>query len=335
MLWSSGPPRSGNAAPAFELIDLAGQPVRAADFIGRPVVVNFFATWCATCAFELPVLETVAVDYADRHVIVLLVDVQQSRDTVAPFVEALEVNRARVALDLDGAVSHGKYRVLGLPATFFLDRRGAIRGYGTARSTPLSSIGCWCESCSVSQPTSLGRNTMDIENQSERAAYERWLAESRPMLAANEFREAFKTYPFLQSPDEVWTPLTKPLRECRVALISSAGLYVKDSQAPFEAESITGDTSYRGFPIDTPPAALEVAHGHYDPTAAMQDLNTVLPIDRLRELADRGVVGGLTPTIYSFMGYQTDAWHVRDRLGPELAERVVADEADVVLVAPV
>ena len=108
MFWPSVPPRSSQTAPAFELIDLNGPPVRTADFHGRSVVVNFFATWCAACVFELPLLEAVAVEYAGCGVVVLLVDVQQSRDTVAPFVNALGVQRARVALDLDGAVFLGQ-----------------------------------------------------------------------------------------------------------------------------------------------------------------------------------------------------------------------------------
>lgn len=176
---------------------------------------------------------------------------------------------------------------------------------------------------------------MSSSDSPERQAYHRWLDQNRTLLEAHRFPDAFKTYPFLTNEDEVWAPLTKELRECRIAVVSSAGLYLKDSQAPFRTESITGDTSYRTFPVETPADALAIAHGHYDEAAARQDLNSVLPIDRLREITESGVIGGLTPTVYSFMGYQTDAWDVRDRLGPEIAERVLADGADAAFVFPV
>ena len=178
---------------------------------------------------------------------------------------------------------------------------------------------------------------MSGELQTEQEHYHRWLEENRSLLEARRFQEAFftKGYPFLSYEDVIWAPLCEELRECQVAVISSAGLYLKDSQEPFDAESITGDNSYRAFPAETPREALEIAHGHYDSTAARKDLNAVLPIDRLRELVAEGFIGGLTPTIYSFMGYQPDNWDVRARLAPEIAERVALDRADAALVLPV
>ena len=176
---------------------------------------------------------------------------------------------------------------------------------------------------------------MNVIDRPERQVYHRWLEQNRSLLEAHQFQDAFKTYPFITCEDEVWAPRTEQLSDCRLALVSSAGLYLEDTQPPFQAASITGDNSYRTFPVDTPAAALGIAHGHYDETAARQDLNSVLPVERLRELAAEGVIGGLTPTVYSFMGYQTDAWDVRDRLGPEIAERVAADRADAALVIPV
>ena len=106
-----------------------------------------------------------------------------------------------------------------------------------------------------------------------------------------------------------WTPLTKPLSKCKFGLVTSAGLYVKGAQSPFDiererAEPTWGDPTYRTIPTDTPQEALAVSHLHLNTTDIEQDVNIVLPLHRFQELAAVGRIGGLAETHYSFMGFQ-------------------------------
>jgi D-proline reductase (dithiol) PrdB len=90
------------------------------------------------------------------------------------------------------------------------------------------------------------------------------------------------------------------------------------------------------IPADAPRAALTITHRYYDHRAADRDLNVVLPLDRLRELAAEGRVGGLAPRAYGFMGH-VDGRHVStliERTAPEVAQHLAADGADAVVLTP-
>jgi thiol-disulfide isomerase/thioredoxin len=113
-------------APDFTLRDLARRPVRLADFRGRVVVLNFWATWCAPCREEIPAMQALARDLADRGLVVLAVNYEERPDVVRAFARDTDLGLA-VLLDADGAAAR-RYRVTGLPASFFVDRRGALVG---------------------------------------------------------------------------------------------------------------------------------------------------------------------------------------------------------------
>ncbi|MBI2080572.1 MAG: hypothetical protein HYT86_02425 [candidate division NC10 bacterium] len=144
-----------------------------------------------------------------------------------------------------------------------------------------------------------------------------------------------RRYPFLRVAGIPWAPLRKPLAECRLALVTTAGVHLTN-QPPFNMVEPEGDPTYRAFPVDTTRELLTITHDYYDHTAAERDLNVVLPLERVRELVGEGIVGGLTATCYSLMGH-IDGRHVAtlaSRTAPEVAGRLMADGADVVLVAP-
>ncbi len=129
-LWPGGgepasPPGPGQPAPDFALPALDGTPRRLSDLHGRPVLLNFFATWCVPCRVELPEFERAAERYRDRGLVVLLVDVQEEPEAVAAFVRDLGL-RSPVVLDRTGEVA-ARYRVQGLPSSFFVGRDGLIR----------------------------------------------------------------------------------------------------------------------------------------------------------------------------------------------------------------
>ena len=136
-----------------------------------------------------------------------------------------------------------------------------------------------------------------------------------------------------------WTPLSKPLNECRLALVTTAGIYVKDRGAPFDAERekrepMWGDPTYRRILRDAWQDQIGASHLHLNNRDILEDVNIVLPVHRFAELEAQGVIGSLAPTNYSFMGYQPDTNEWRERYGPEVA-RLMKDEAvDAVLLTP-
>jgi D-proline reductase (dithiol) PrdB len=121
-----------------------------------------------------------------------------------------------------------------------------------------------------------------------------------------------------------------PLSERRVAIVSSAGIHLRSDR-----HFVGGDTGYRAIPNDADAGDIVMTHisPNYDRTGFMQDINTVLPLDRLAELARDGVIGSVASHHYSFMG-ATDPRGMEDE-ARELAGRLKADKVDSVLLVPV
>ena len=128
-----------------------------------------------------------------------------------------------------------------------------------------------------------------------------------------------------------FTPLQKPLEECKVGLIASGGIY-RHGQIAFHFKD---DFSYREIASDTPLDELRATHFAYDLTDARRDPNVVFPLDTLRRCRAEGLIGGLAERAYTFMGGIYSSRKVRDILAPALAERVQKDEVDVVILVPV
>lgn len=115
-------PEIGQRAPNFRLESPAGQPIELASYAGRPVLINFFASWCANCREEMQALEA-----ASREgVAVIGVDYRESAETVTRLVAETGVTFP-VGLDRDTEVSRQGYRVTNLPVTVVIDREGIIR----------------------------------------------------------------------------------------------------------------------------------------------------------------------------------------------------------------
>ena len=137
-----------------------------------------------------------------------------------------------------------------------------------------------------------------------------------------------------------WAPLRRPLSECRVALLSTAGISMR-GDAPFDmdferANPTRGDSSWRRIASDATAATVAVNHLHIDTSYIERDLNVALPLDRLRELAEQRVVREVAPSHYSIMGYQGgDASALEERSAPEIAAAMRSDEVDLALLAPV
>ena len=116
-------PVVGRRAPEFRLAKLDGEPLALAELQGKPVVLNFIATWCGPCKVELPAFQRLAGRRPELSV--LLVDLGEDSEMVSEFLDSLKVSLPTV-LDESGQVTKS-YRVRGLPSTFFIDRAGVIR----------------------------------------------------------------------------------------------------------------------------------------------------------------------------------------------------------------
>jgi D-proline reductase (dithiol) PrdB len=149
-------------------------------------------------------------------------------------------------------------------------------------------------------------------------------------------REAWaRRHPFVQSRDIPWAPLTRPLQDVTVALVTTGGVHLR-SQPPFDMDDPDGDPGVREIPADAPSEALTITHKYYDHSAADRDVNVVLPRDRLRELVAEGIVGGAASFAYSFMG------HIQGRhlatltaeTAPRAARRLIEIGAEAVVLTP-
>ncbi len=125
----------GAAAP---LRDLAGNPVRLADLRGRPVWINFWASWCPPCQAETPILRDLAAAYAPQGLALIGISVQEAtEDDVRAYAERYGLAYT-VAADLGGDVFR-RYRIYGLPTQLFLDGDGIIRAIVQGPVTPESA----------------------------------------------------------------------------------------------------------------------------------------------------------------------------------------------------
>ena len=168
------------------------------------------------------------------------------------------------------------------------------------------------------------------------SAYPAWLDAARPLLEAKDWGAAFKAgYPFPTNEESPWAPLAKPLAQCRVAILTTAGLYVAGEQPPFRAADIEGDWTLRELRDDQPLDKLAIAHDHYDHARALEDLACVYPHARLQELAAQGLIGGLAPTHFSISGYCTRPDQVVEHALPQVVQRLKIERTDVLLHVPV
>lgn len=128
-------------------------------------------------------------------------------------------------------------------------------------------------------------------------------------------------------------PLRKPLSECRLAFVSTSGTQPRGSM-PFDTVHPVGDYSFRRVPSASRVEELEIHQLKYPTASANRDLNVIFPIERLRELADEGVIGGLTENFYTFIGYNMDPERLERTLAEDIATAIAEEGADIALAAP-
>ena len=160
------------------------------------------------------------------------------------------------------------------------------------------------------------------------------------MADLNEFswevKLFLKSYPWRRVNPVPWTPLKKPLSECKLALVSSAAL-VMPGQAPFDSGVRGGDPSFRFIDNDVDVRDLIETHPshHFDHSGLSQDLNLAFPLDRARELVEWGRIGSLNYRHLSLLGAITAPGRLIKETVPQAARCLVEDGVDVALLCPV
>lgn len=117
-------PVKGHPAPEISLVSTTGQPMKLSDFRGKPVVINFWATWCAPCRIETPELQDVYRERGDEVIIFSVNATQQDQGDIEAFIQEFGLTFP-VALDAEGK-TFKDYNVLGLPTTVFVTKDGII-----------------------------------------------------------------------------------------------------------------------------------------------------------------------------------------------------------------
>jgi D-proline reductase (dithiol) PrdB len=132
-----------------------------------------------------------------------------------------------------------------------------------------------------------------------------------------------------------WAPPGKSLSNCKLAVVTTSGVHHR-RQEPFDMQDSDGDPSFRAISGATIASDFRITHDYYDHSDAEKDLNILLPIDRLQELQQEGVIGTLAATHYSFMGH-IDGRHIVtliSQTAKQVAEKLKRDAVDVVLLTP-
>ena len=135
--------------------------------------------------------------------------------------------------------------------------------------------------------------------------------------------------------DVPWCPVRKPLGESKIALVTTAGLHHPD-QPPFDMLDPRGDPTFRIIDGDRIEKNYIITHDYYDHRDADRDINVVFPIARLKEILSAGVIGGLSPRHFAFMGHITGDYvdHLTEEYAPQVAAMVLQDGVDAVLLTP-
>ncbi len=142
--------------------------------------------------------------------------------------------------------------------------------------------------------------------------------------------QGFPPYRWSTFDSSPWAPFTKPLAQSCIALISSAGIF-RDDQPPFDPWALN-DLSLRQIPKDTPLKRLKLHHNYFDHRDALQDLNCVFPMERLKDLEKSGDIGRLAPiTITLGMGRLYKRTDLQKETVPRILEILKEQKADAAL----
>lgn len=150
------------------------------------------------------------------------------------------------------------------------------------------------------------------------------------------YQAFMKAYPYRRVDWHPGALLRKPLAGARIAVITTAA-YSRPDQPPFDTSIRGGDCSYRVIALDTDLSTLRITHRSdaFDVQGIAADKNLALPLDRLKSLANEGVIGSVSRRHFSFMGSIAAPGKLIARTAPEAARMLLDDAVDAVLLTPV
>lgn len=122
--FSKPPAEKKESAPPFTLVLLDGKTFNFGDHKGKPVLINFFASWCLPCREEMPVLEKIAQEYNAKGVVSLGIAIDDTEAKMKDFVTRYGVTFP-VGLDTTTTIQKS-FGLYGIPTTYFIDKQGAI-----------------------------------------------------------------------------------------------------------------------------------------------------------------------------------------------------------------
>ncbi|OGO22151.1 MAG: hypothetical protein A2144_00915 [Chloroflexi bacterium RBG_16_50_9] len=133
-------PQTENLAPDFSLKNLDGQTVSLRSLRGKPVMLNFWASWCGPCRQEMPFIQGVFDDdeWARQGLVILAINVGESSTIAQKYIEDNRLSFT-VLLDTDQNVAKN-YNIRGIPTTFFIDKNGIIRDWKIGAFTNKTEI---------------------------------------------------------------------------------------------------------------------------------------------------------------------------------------------------
>jgi len=153
-------------------------------------------------------------------------------------------------------------------------------------------------------------------------------------------KRAMRRWASLSTPGQIpWTPLAKPLSQCSVAIASSAAIAL-NTDPPFD-ETIErrdpwfSDPSFRILPRDTASGSVRISHLHINTAFAKEDLNCVIPLQRLKELETLGEIFCSAPSHYAYIGYTLRPEPLLRDSVPGIIRQLRLERVDAVILVPV
>jgi D-proline reductase (dithiol) PrdB len=132
-----------------------------------------------------------------------------------------------------------------------------------------------------------------------------------------------------------WTPLLKPLSNCKIALLTTGGVHLRND-APFDMKDKYGDPTYRKIPSSVALKDITITHDYYNHHDADQDINLIFPIEILRDAQQKGLVGESAEFFYSFMGH-IDKHLIKtlmEKTAKEVAHLLKKEKVDIAFIVP-
>jgi D-proline reductase (dithiol) PrdB len=156
----------------------------------------------------------------------------------------------------------------------------------------------------------------------------KYIEQTRTLFAA----QGFPPYEWTVNDTAPFISFRKKLEKCRVALLSTGGMYIKGQQPPFNPEK--NDLTFREIPKDIDINLLALSHNNYDHTEAELDINCIFPIERFKELEVEGYIGELAPVSFTIMGRIFRRTVLQNEMAPEILRRLKDERVDVFFLVP-